>query len=936
MTPPGPSIHVGGNVTGQVAIGDFVYQAQAPGGVVNQIVVPEPIRAKPRPIEQRPRIDSGAIARTASVARIGEAITEGPVQLVGGDGWGKTAILHQAVHSRWFEQHADGVAFVSAFGSPVEDVEQAVFEAFFESHLPGMSLKVSPGQLATRFADVEAGFIIDDLDVPRQHVERVLGALPRCGIVTSASSQTMWSGGSVVDIPGMDVDQALSLFEHRVGRALSTSERETVAGYVESVGGYPMAIAASAAAVRREALSFDDLRSVATAVDPIAEVYTAVASELTLRESRLLAVLAAVDAAPLPSEAIAAASAVEQADEDLRTLRGDGMLQVASPTYRLPSAVAVLLDPETHSPVQGLTSWVQHEQDPHAVARAGLGIVRAMQSAARSGDFAGALRLGRSADAGLATSARWGLWGMMLDEARQAAEATDDQFEQGWAIHQLGTLALAEGDTSSGRQLLEEAATIRRSIGDAEGLANTEHNLSLDVAVAPPSITPPPDPKSGGIPWWAWVMIVAGLVAIAFVVASVVNSDEPERVTTTAPGPGRLTASETRLTFPDVPLDTASSGTVEIINTGPGAVEIGGIDAEADAFSTDDDCEVLETGQACTVRITFEAVEVGTTETRITVDHNGEDPPLILTAVGTAVEPPRASASADPVNVDFGPVPQTSPNRVTRADGDSPWVRTIEIENTGQVPIDITDVTVGFGPFGRTSDCGGLDPGDVCPITVRFFASEPGAAEGVLVVQHTGDNPALEIPLTGVALVPPNLVIEVAGVGSAIDSFFVTIDQIEQINEDFLVVPVAVAITNLGEQPVEDEFFFHIEYEIPDPRAPFWEITTLESQEPQRFRVDTPIRPGESIGFVVDVGVSEDSQPRPNPEGLPAQLRAVVDSCTGGDDPPWPPCRIVESIEEDNVSVEFPFDFRKPTIDLGNLEFDFGDLLQLEFQDPIG
>jgi hypothetical protein len=37
-----PRIHIGGSVSGQVACGQFVYQVQAPGGTVTQIVVPEP------------------------------------------------------------------------------------------------------------------------------------------------------------------------------------------------------------------------------------------------------------------------------------------------------------------------------------------------------------------------------------------------------------------------------------------------------------------------------------------------------------------------------------------------------------------------------------------------------------------------------------------------------------------------------------------------------------------------------------------------------------------------------------------------------------------------------------------------------------------------------------------------------------------------------
>jgi hypothetical protein len=116
-------IHIDGNVSGQVAIGKFVYQAQAPGGVVNQIMVPEPIRALPRPVQIRPRHDQTGIARPGVLTEIVDDIAMGPVQIVAEDGWGKTSVVAQLAYDATIEGYRDGVAVISGWGLGVKDVE---------------------------------------------------------------------------------------------------------------------------------------------------------------------------------------------------------------------------------------------------------------------------------------------------------------------------------------------------------------------------------------------------------------------------------------------------------------------------------------------------------------------------------------------------------------------------------------------------------------------------------------------------------------------------------------------------------------------------------------------------------------------------------------------------------------------------------------------
>ncbi|MCL1588656.1 MAG: hypothetical protein M3092_09565, partial [Actinomycetia bacterium] len=434
-------------MSGQVAIGEFVYQAQAPGGVVNQIMVPEPIRALPRPVRVRPRHDQTRIARPSVLADIVDGVARGPVQIVAEDGWGKTSILAQLAYDSSIENYSDGIAVISAWGLGVEDIEQAIFDAFYESTLPDTTQKVTPGQLRTSFADITAAIVVDDLDIPRQLVDRIMNACPECAFVSTASTQTMWSGGSVLDLVRMGPDEALKLFEQRLGRAMGTGERDEIAQFISSVADYPMAIVAAAATVSRGGTLIDMLPTLATAADPIGAVHEQVSDAFSTAETKVLSVLAAVRGAPLPPEAVGVASGVSDAETHLEALKHDGIIQKASPRYRLAESTASLLDlPDAHAAtVRGLAAWCRDEPNAHKIAAAGSAIALAMRAASERSNYNGAIELGRSADAGLSLSGRWGLWSGVLDEVSSASTHAGDLFTEGWLLHQLGSRSLVTG-----------------------------------------------------------------------------------------------------------------------------------------------------------------------------------------------------------------------------------------------------------------------------------------------------------------------------------------------------------------------------------------------------------------------------------------------------------------------------------------------------------
>ncbi len=72
-------------------------------------------------------------------------------------------------------------------------------------------------------------------------------------------------------------------------------------------------------------------------------------------------------------------------------------------------------------------------------------------------------------------------WMDLLKLLRTLLRSGDEVHEAGraWVQHELGTLHLAAGDSAEAARLLERARATRQKLGDAEGLAATEHGLGV-------------------------------------------------------------------------------------------------------------------------------------------------------------------------------------------------------------------------------------------------------------------------------------------------------------------------------------------------------------------------------------------------------------------------------------------------------------------------
>jgi hypothetical protein len=724
----GPSVHVKGNVSGQVAAGTFVYQVQAPGGVVNQFVVKEPIRARTLPCLIRPRRPPVPIGRDSLISGAIAALQTNAVQLHASDGWGKSATLKHLAYDDALAAWRGGVVFLSGYGRPIEDLEQDLFDAFYESVLPDARVRATPSQLRSLLGNVAAVVLVDDADVPSQHLERLLDDAPSCAFVVTSNERSL-SGATPIAIGGLAEQDATSLFERGLGRSLTGNEGRSVARLAQVGHGHPQALIIAAAAVRRDAISIEglaDLRSVEHLV-------AALRDGLDANEVRVLELLAAVGGAPLPVNVVEEIAVANNAGATLDRLSQDGLVLSASPRFRLSSwAITGLGVPDATiqqreaEVLSGLTRWARRTDEPEQLVAAGPAIISVAEALCER-EPEQVIELTRVAHAGLVLTGQWGTWTRLLEVGLQSAARVGDKASSAWALHELGTHALLVGNHDMARLRLEDALKIREQIDDAPGIEVTRHNLRTLRA------------------WrnrkrWRRVVLSAVVIAIlAVAVVLLVRWFRPDEA-------GALTIGVREVDFGDVPVGEVREARVSLTNQGDGALDVTSIAVDA-PFTVQHDCGRLAPGSGCEVRVVFSAPgDPGLYQTALDIQHvdGGEATGSSVAVRGTSVPPAAVSLDVQPPLVDFGVVQVGGPVAE----------QVVTVSNLGGTAADVAVDIDGDPVFDLEQHCGPLEPGQICDAIVRFASTEPGNFSATLRVEQAGGD-EIDVPISGVVAASP-------------------------------------------------------------------------------------------------------------------------------------------------------------------------------------
>ena len=486
-----------GAITAEVAVGRYVLHIGGPQGArVCETAPSSRIHALPRatPVLLGPRSMRGLVGRQAELEAIVSALHGGlPVEIIGTPGIGKTALLRSLAYHPAAAAFADGVIYLVARQQSSGDLQQHVFDAFYESD---QVRKPTAADLRHALQDKRALILIDDLQLKREELEQLLDAAPRSAFVVATRQQRLHSEVRNLALQGLPVDDSLQLLEREIAHPLEERERRAAANLCAALRGHPQHILLAAGLVRDRGGLVD---AWANDIAPARLIDESIAS-MNQRQRRILLVLAALPGVPIPAHHIAGMAELADIESLLAGLLKRGLVTGTESGHRLADGVGDRLrrtedvNPWINRAITYYTRWAErYRRDSHALLGESEALRCVQRHATNTRRWGEALQLGQLVEGALVAGVQWDAWAVVLELCLLAAKAIGDRSAEAWALHEIGSRALCVGETRGARSALNEALKLRESLGDAGSAAVTRQNLSFVLA---PEIEPAPKPPA--------------------------------------------------------------------------------------------------------------------------------------------------------------------------------------------------------------------------------------------------------------------------------------------------------------------------------------------------------------------------------------------------------------------------------------------------------
>ncbi len=529
-------VHVDGDVSGQIAIGDNILQiGEIHGGVVNIIAPPQKPKFshRDRPVYLRPRAFSGLLDRAKEMGSVISALdVPEPVSIHGRSGFGKTALLRYLAYNSPEDKFPDGIVYLSARGTNVQDLLQNIFESFYKSDRPA---KPTPTQLCQLLQNVRALILLDDLALARDQVLELINSVPQCIFIFASLERCLWGEGRCIELEGLPTSEALTLIERELGRRLTSREQPLAETFCQRIKGQPLFVIQAAALVR-QGRTFTEIGDRFGESEAVA--VRATLNQLTPPQQRLLSVLAALGNFPLSPDHLATLSQVKDPEAQLNALLDLHLIQANSPAYNLTGSLALSLGGVTdltdseNRVLEYFVQWIRQNPPLPDITDVLNLLLSLLEKADRDGRWEDVITLGRGVEKVLILQKRWQSWVQVLEWILKAAHAIGDRATQGWVLHQLGTRSLCLGELEPARQSLTQALNIREALGDKAGATVTQHNLNLIVAPpAPPREAPRsqprPAPKAGGPSAFKIILGIIIMIAVGVLIWMLIRPVPP-------------------------------------------------------------------------------------------------------------------------------------------------------------------------------------------------------------------------------------------------------------------------------------------------------------------------------------------------------------------------------------------------------------------------
>jgi hypothetical protein len=201
-------------MAGQIAVGRYVLQIGDPcGALVREASRTERAHIRPRatPILLRPRLIRALIDRRMEVAGALSAFDAGlPVEVSGEAGSGKTAILRHLAHHPRAASFVDGIVYLPVRSQSFFDLQQLLFEAFYESDEP---CKPTESEIRRGLQEKQALIILDDVYLPQDELEQILDMAPHSAFLVATRERRMWGEVRSLALGGLPPEEAVVLLE---------------------------------------------------------------------------------------------------------------------------------------------------------------------------------------------------------------------------------------------------------------------------------------------------------------------------------------------------------------------------------------------------------------------------------------------------------------------------------------------------------------------------------------------------------------------------------------------------------------------------------------------------------------------------------------------------------------------------------------------------
>ncbi|MCY7320901.1 MAG: hypothetical protein LH660_03645, partial [Phormidesmis sp. CAN_BIN36] len=533
---PGSALHIEANISetsnsGQIAIGNGIYQITQHGGFFNFIQAEQApkITARPTPIREfQPRPFPDLFGREAEIQQ-GLAALESSqtVEFYGSAGVGKSVLLRHLAHypiAESLKLFPDGVLYFHLHQQePMEDFQQQLFEAFYDSDRP---FKPSAVRVRHDLHNKRALIILDNASLSQEDIEKLWEIAPNCVFLFTSLERNLWEGQSI-RMGGISLDGALSLIKRDLGRrSLTPQECKAAESLCMVLNGHPLEILQQIARVRE---GIESLAEAAHRVKSAASGKTRVGQLLGFLNQPqrvVLAALAAMGGVGLLAQQASAIADVPDVKSALDYLKSRHLIQQENSRYSLSNNLLESVQqqenftPYLKKAMFFFTNWAQ-QATPKQLQEESGAVSHLLHSAVKQGQWNDVLLMAKPFEGALALSGQWELQEQVLRLYQQAAESLGNRTAIAWAAHQSGVRSLCLGNTIAARKSLTKAAQLRQELGDYRGAEQSQHHLNLRVPT--PTIPVELDPPDPPIPQ-PWLNALKRILVPTLVTGSLIGT----------------------------------------------------------------------------------------------------------------------------------------------------------------------------------------------------------------------------------------------------------------------------------------------------------------------------------------------------------------------------------------------------------------------------